>query len=170
MCTVKGAVSVETLAKNGTFQAVCYDHAARRFVLRNATASLAGRKDALRLHTDNGAFEMTADQLVILQSGQARAAAELQPGARLSGFALKPQPDFRLTSGDSGGDHFDLDHLTTADCAVANWYPVPSVEALGEADVYKVDLAAGDQSNLLIWRMGPGGGIGIAIVAQQDHK
>jgi hypothetical protein len=166
VCTVNGAVGVETLAKSGSFQAICYDHAARRFVLRNATASQAGRKNVIRLHTDKGSFEMSTDQLVILQSGETtQSAAELTPGARLSGFALTPQTDYRLTSGDSGSKHFDLDHLTTADCAVANWYPVPSVDALGEADVYQVELAAGGQSNLLIWTVGPGGGIGIAIAS-----
>jgi hypothetical protein len=163
VCTAKGAVSVETLAKSGTFQAVCYDLDARRFVMRSASASAAGRKGVIRLHTDKGAFELTTDQLVILQSGATQPAGELIPGARLSGFALKPQTDYRVTSQDSGNAHFDLAHLTTADCAVANWYPVPSIDALGEADVYQFELGPGTRSNVLIWAEGPGGGIGIAI-------
>jgi hypothetical protein len=163
VCTANGVVNVADLAKSGGFQAVCYDHAARRFVLRNATASQAGRRNVIRLHTDKGSFEMTADQLVILQPDQTQSAAELIPGARLSGFALTPQTDYRVTSGDSGDQRFDLEHLTTADCAVANWYPSPSIENLGEAEVYSIELAEPGQSNVLIWTVGPGGGAGLAI-------
>ncbi len=163
ICTTNGAVKVADLARSAGFQAVCYDHGARRFTLRKATAAVAGRKQVMRLHTDKGSFDLTPDQRLVLQSGDTRAAAELTPGTRLCACALKPQSDYRLTSGDSGDQRFDLDHLTAADCAVSNWYPSPSIENLGEAEVYSIELAEPGQSTVMIWTVGPGGGAGVAI-------
>ncbi len=162
VCTANGAVKVEELTRDGGFQAVCYEHGARRFVLRKAVAAAAGRKPVLRLHTDKGPFDLTADQLVILESGASLPVAELTPGTRLCACTLKPQTDYRVISGDSD-NKFAVDHLTAADCAVVNWYPAPSVETLGEAEVYKIELTEGGQSHALVWSAGPGGGFGIAI-------
>jgi precorrin-6B methylase 2 len=47
---------------------------------------------------------------------------------------------------------------------VSNWYPVPSIDDLGEKEVYTIEIAAGGaQPNVVIWTVGAGGGIGIAI-------
>jgi hypothetical protein len=170
VCTVKGAVAIEELAKGAGFEAICFDPNARRYVARTAKAAAAGRKAAIRVHTDKGSFDMTPDQSVILEHGESLAAEELTPGTRLCACTVKPELDYRVTSADFGKERLDLDHLTEADCAVANWYPVPSVEALGEADVYTVEIAAaGAQAGVvvpaIIWTVGPGGGIGIAIAA-----
>ncbi len=165
VCTAKGAVSAEELARGGGFEAICYDPRTRRYVIRPATASAAGRKAVIRLHTDKGSFDLTADQPVILASGALLPAGELTPGTRLCGCAVKPELEYRVRSEDFGHERLDLDHLTEADCAVANWYPAPSVEDLGEAAVYTVEIAAGGgQANVVVWTVGPGGGIGIVIV------
>ncbi len=171
VCTVKGTVAVEELAKAAGFEAICFDPRARRYVARTAKAAAAGRKAVLRVHTDKGPFAMTPDQSIILQHGESLAAEQLTPGTPLCACIVKPQLDYRVSSADFGHERLDLDHLTEADCAVANWYPVPSVEALGEADVYTVEIApAGAQAGVvvpaIIWTVGPGGGIGIAIAAQ----
>lgn len=170
VCTARGAVAVEELAKGGGFEAICYDRNARRYVARTAKAIAAGRKAVIRVHTDKGPFDMTADQSMILEHGDLLAAGELTPGTRLCACMVKPELGYLVTSADFGKERLDLDHLTEADCAVANWYPVPSVEARGEADVYQVEIAAGGtQPNVLvptvIWSVGPGGGIGITIAA-----
>ena len=70
-----------------------------------------------------------------------------------------------------GKERIDLSHLAAADCAVANWYPVPSVDALGDLEVYQVEIAGGadkapgPSENFVVWTTGPGGGIGIVILA-----
>ncbi len=170
VCTSKGAVAVEELAKGGGFELICYEPNTRRYVSRSAKAAPAGRKAVIRMHTDKGRFEMTPDQAVILQDGDALAAGELTPGIRLCACMVKPELDYRVTSADFGKERLDLDHMTEADCAVANWYPVPSVEAVGEAEVYALEIAAGGGQPgaaipAVIWTVGPGGGIGIAIAA-----
>ncbi len=171
VCTVKGAVAVEELAKAAGFEAICFDLKARRYVARTAMAAAGGRKAVVRIHTDKGPFEMTPDQSIILQHGPSLAAEELTPGAQLCACIVKPELDYRVTSADFGRERLDLDHLTEADCAVANWYPVPSLEALGEAEVYTVEIAAASaQAGVvvpaIIWTVGSGGGIGIAIAAE----
>lgn len=164
VCTAKGAVAVEELAKGGGFEAVCYDTSARRYVTKAAKVAAAARKGAIRLHTDKGAFELTPDQPVILEHGGTLPAGELIPGTRLCAFTVKPELGYLVTSADFGKEQLDLEHLTEADCAVANWYPIPSVDDLGEREVYTVEVAAGGaRPNVVIWTIGPGGGIGIAI-------
>ena len=76
-----------------------------------------------------------------------------------------------MTSADVGKERIDLSHLAAAHCAVANWYPVPSVDALGDLEVYQVEIAGGadkapgPSENFVVWTTGPGGGIGIVILA-----
>ena len=165
ICTAKGAITVEELSR-GTFEAICFDSATRRYVTRTAKALPAGRKPVIRVHTDKGPFDLTPDQPVILQDGELLQAGALDPGTRLCACMVKPELGYLVTSADFGKEVIDRDHLTEADCAVANWYPVPSVEALGEADVYQVEVAGGGaQPNVVVWTIGPGGGIGIAIAA-----
>jgi hypothetical protein len=161
--TAKGAVTVEQLAA-GAFEAICYDSGTRRFLTKSAKVSSAGRKAVVRLHTDKGPFEMTAEQRVLLENGGSLVAGELTPGTRLRACEVKPEVGYLVRSADFGREHLDLEHLTPADCAVANWYPVPSVDQLGEAEVYMVEVTAGGaQPNVVLWTVGPGGGIGIAI-------
>jgi hypothetical protein len=163
VCTAKGAVAVEQLATTG-FDAICYDNTLRRYVSRAAKASAAGRKLVIRLHTDKGAFAMTPDQRVILENGGLMAAGELTPGTRLCACEVKPELGHLVTTADFGRERLDLEHLTPADCAVPNWYPVSSVDRLGEAEVFTVEISPGvGQPNVLVWTVGPGGGIGIAI-------
>lgn len=163
VCTAKGAVTVEELARSA-FEAICYDRSTRRYVTRTAKAAPAGRKPVVRVHTDKGPFDLTPDQPVILQDGELLMAGELDPGTRLCACTVKPELGHLVTSADFGKEILDRDHLTEADCAVTNWYPVPSVEALGESEVYQVEIAGGGaQSNVVVWTIGPGGGIGIAI-------
>jgi hypothetical protein len=162
--TAKGAVAVEDLAKGGGFEAICYDHYTRRYLTRAATAAAGGHKAVVRLHTDKGPFELTPDQPVMLEQGGALAAGELKPGTRLCACTVKPELGYLVTSADFGKERVDLEHLTEADCAVSNWYPVPSIDDLGEQEVYTVEIAQGGaQPNVVIWTVGPGGGIGIAI-------
>jgi hypothetical protein len=169
LCTAQGAIAVDELAKRASFEVVSYDLATRRCVVKPAKAIGAGRKAALRLHTDKAGFDLTADQGVMLEHGVSMAAAGLEPGMRLCACAVKPELSNLVRSADFGKERVDLNHLTPADCAVANWYPVPSLEALGEREVYQVDVqggaADGQLSNVLIWTLGPGGGIGIVVLA-----
>jgi hypothetical protein len=154
---------VEELAK-GDFEAICFDRGTRRYITRTAKAAPAGRKAVVRVHTDKGPFDLTPDQAVILQDGELLAAGALDPGTRLCACTVKPELGYLVTSADFGKAVLDRDHLTEADCAVANWYPVPSVEALGEAEVYQVEVAGGGaQPNVVVWTIIPGGGIGISI-------
>ena len=158
--TVKGAVPIHQLT-GGSFDAICYDNTARRYVSRAAKASTAGRKPLIRLHTDKGPFEMTPDQPVVLEHGDLLPAGELIPGKLLCACEVKPElGDLVLgdlvRSADFGHEHLDLEHLTAADCAVTNWYPVPSIDNLGEAEVYTVEIGTGGaRSNLVIWSVGP---------------
>jgi hypothetical protein len=165
VCTAKGAITVEALARSA-FEAICYDNSTRRYITRAAKAAPAGRKTVIRVHTDKGPFDMTPDQPVILQDGELLAAGELDPGTRLCACTIKPELGNLVTSADFGKEVLDLNHLTEADCAVANWYPVPSVEALGEAEVYQVEIEGGGaRPNVIVWTISSGGGIGIAIAA-----
>jgi hypothetical protein len=171
VCTSRGAVAIEELAKGSGFEAICYDPKAQRYVTQPARARSVGRKPAVRLHTDKGKFELTSDQPVVLRDGNSRLAAELTPGTRLCACEAKPELGYLVRSEDQGKDHIDLAHLTPADCAVANWYPVQSVESLGEAEVFQVEIVApGEKSqpplaNVVVWANGPGGGVGIAVYA-----
>ncbi len=171
VCTSRGAVAVDELAKGSGFEAISYDPKAQRYVTQPARARAVGRKPAVRVHTDKGRFDLTADQPVVLQNGDSRFAAELTPGTRLCACEAKPELGFLVRSEDQGKERIDLAHLTEADCAVANWYPAPSVETLGEAEVFQVEIAApGDKSspqvaNVVVWASGPGGGVGIAVFA-----
>jgi hypothetical protein len=163
VCTVKGALPIQQLT-GSSFDAICYDNTARRYVSRAAKASTAGRKPLIRLHTDKGPFEMTPDQPVVLEHGGLLPAGELIAGNRLCACEVKPELGYLVRSADFGHEHLDLEHLTAADCAVTNWYPVPSIDNLGEAEVYTVEIGTGGaRSNLVIWSVGPGGGIGIVI-------
>ncbi|HKD67880.1 MAG TPA: hypothetical protein VKB84_13630 [Candidatus Binataceae bacterium] len=164
VCTAKGAIAVEDLARAG-FEAICFDSGTRRYVAKAAKAVSAGRKALVRLHTDKGAFDLTPDQTVVLQTGELAAAGQLTPGTRLCACAVKPEVGYLVTSADFGRERLDLVHLTEADCAIANWYPVPSVEALAEAEAYSVEIGEGALPNVVIWTIGPGGGIGIVVAA-----
>jgi|SRR5579875_1914661 hypothetical protein len=172
VCTSKGAVAVEDLAKGAGFEAICFDPKRRRYVARPARAAATGRKMVIRVHTDKGSFAMTPDQTVFLEHGAPLSAEELTPGTRLCACTVKPQLDDRVSSADFGKERLDMDHLTQADCAVANWYPVPSVEVLGEAEVYAVEVegtgAPTGAAPAIIWAVGTGGGIGIAIGARVE--
>jgi hypothetical protein len=173
VCTARGAVAVEELAKGGGFEAVCFDSGNRRYITRSARARAAGRKPAVRLHTDQGSFALSSDQAVVLEAGQTRPAKELTPGTRLRACTVKPELGNLVTSADVGKARIALSHLTGAECAIANWYPVPSIDDLGDLEVYQVEIeagaadtkAAGSDSNFVAWTTGPGGGIGIVIVA-----
>jgi hypothetical protein len=171
VCTSRGAVAVEELAKGSGFDAICYDPKTQRYVTQPARVRSVGRKAAVRLHTDKGKFELTSDQRVVLQDGNFRLATELTPGTRLCACEAKPELGYLVRSEDQGKEQVDLAHLTPADCAVANWYPVPSVESLGEAEVFQVEIVApGERSqppvaNVVAWASGPGGGVGIAVCA-----
>jgi len=171
VCTSRGAAAVEELAKGAGFDAICYDPKTQRYVTQPARARSAGRKPVVRLHTDKGKFELTSDQPVVLQNGNFRLAAELTPGTRLCACEAKPELGYLVRSADQGKEKVDLAYLTAADCAVANWYPAPSVESLGEAEVFQVEIVApGDKSppqvaNVVVWAAGPGGGVGIAVCA-----
>jgi hypothetical protein len=166
VCTVTGAVAIEELVKGGGFSAICYDIGTRRYAVRAAKVVPSGRRSVVQVHTDKGKFDLTPEQPVLMQDGQLHAAGELTPGARLCACAAKPELGCLVTSADFGRERLDLDHLTEADCAVANWYPVPAVEKLDDAEVFKVEIAAGGaQPNVVIWTVGPGGGIGIVITA-----
>ncbi|MGO9062193.1 MAG: hypothetical protein ACLQU2_33250 [Candidatus Binataceae bacterium] len=169
--TARGAVAVEVLAKGGGFEAVCFDRNARCFVARAARASAAGRKPAVRLHTDKGSFALSSDQPALLEDGQICLASELTPGTRLRACTVKPELGNLVTSADVGKERIDLSHVAAADCAVANWYPVPSVDALGDLEVYQVEIESGTAddkargaANFVAWTTGPGGGIGIVIL------
>jgi hypothetical protein len=179
--TSRGAVTVEELAKGAGFEAISYDRKAQRYVARPARARATGRKQMVRLHTDKGRFELTADQPVVLETGESRPAAELTPGTRLCACEVKPELGNLVKSEDVGKERVDLAHLTAADCAVANWYPAASVERIGEAEVYQVEIeggptnrtgteagataAQGPAANVVVWSIGPGGGIGIVVTA-----
>jgi hypothetical protein len=171
VCTSRGAVVVEELAKGSGFEAICYDPKTLRYVSQPARVRSAGRKPVVRLHTDKGKFELTSDQPVVLQEGNSRLAAELTPGTRLCACEAKPELGYLVRSEDQGKEQVDLPHLTPADCAVANWHPAPSVENLGEAEVFQVEIVApGEKSqppvaNVVVWASGPGGGVGIAVCA-----
>ena len=173
VCTARGAVAVEDLAKGGGFEAISFDSKSHRYVARPARARAAGRKPALRLHTDKGSFALTFDQPVVLETGQTRPAEELTPGTRLRACTVKPELGNLVTSADVGKERIDLSHLTAAECAIANWYPAPSLESLGDMEVFQVEIeggasegkGAGRESNFVAWTPGPGGGIGIVIVA-----
>jgi hypothetical protein len=172
VCTTRGPVSIEQLATAGAFEAVCYDPATQRYLARPARAQAAGRKPTVRVHTDQGRFDLTSDQQVMLEAGGFEMAAELTPGTRLCACTVKPEPGNLVTSKDLEKIVVDLAHLAAAECAIANWYPVPSVETLGLADVYKVEIegaaAVGDserEPNFVAWTSGPGGGIGIVVIA-----
>jgi hypothetical protein len=97
VCTAKGAVAVEELAKGGGFEAICYDSSMRRFVTKAAKASAAGPKAVIRLHTDKGPFELTPDQPVIMEEGGVLAAGELTPGTRLCACTVKPELGYLVT-------------------------------------------------------------------------
>ncbi len=169
VCAAKGPVSVEELARGGAFDLVCFDTNTRRYVTRSAKAMPAGRRSVLRLHTDKGSFEMASEQAVVLQNGDWLNAGELAPGMRLCAAALKPEAGYLVRSADFGREQFALDHLTEADCAVANWYPVPSVELVGEAEVYEIEVSGpGAGCHPMLWSVGPGGGIGIAIAVEKS--
>jgi hypothetical protein len=173
VCTARGAVAVEELAKGGSFEAISFDSSSRRYVARPARARAAGRKPAVRVHTDQGSFSLTSDQAVVLEAGQTRPAAELTPGTRLRACTVKPELGNLVRTADVGKERIDLSHLTGAECAVANWYPVPSIETLGDLEVYQIEIdggaadgkTAGPEPNFVAWTPGPGGGIGIVIVA-----
>lgn len=163
VCTAKGAITIEELARS-TFEAICFDFSTRRYIIRPATAASAGRKAVIRVHTDKGPFDLTPDQPVILQDGELLAAGELDPGARLCACTVKPELGDLVTSADFGKEILDRDHLTEADSAVANWYPVPSIDSLGEVEVYQIEVQGGGvRPNVIVWILGPGGGIGIAV-------
>ncbi len=164
VCTARGAVAVEELAKGGGFEAICFDSGSHRYVARPARARAAGRKPAVRLHTDQGSFALSSDQPVVLEAGQTRPAQELTPGTKLRACTVKPELGNLVTSADVGKTRIDLSHLTAAECAIANWYPVPSVDDLGDLEVYQVEIeggvsdtkAAGRESNFVAWTTGPG--------------
>jgi hypothetical protein len=171
--TSRGAVAAHELAKGDGFEALCFDPKAQRYVARPARARAAGRKQLVRLHTDKGSFELTSDQPVVLETGGFRLAAELTPGTRLCACEAKPELGNLVRTEDVGKERIDLAHLAPADCAVANWYPVPSVEAIGEAEVYQVEIEGGGPAdkaqpttaNVVVWATGPGGGIGVVVTA-----
>jgi hypothetical protein len=172
VCTSRGAVAVDELAKGSGFEAICYDPKTQRYVTQPARARAVGRKPAVRVHTDKGRFDLTADQPVMLQNGDSRLASELTPGTRLCACEAKPELGFLVRSEDQGKERIDLAHLTEADCAVTNWHPAPSVESLGEAEVFQVEIAGapadkspGQIANVVAWASGPGGGVGIVVYA-----
>lgn len=166
VCTTRGAIAVEELAKGSGFEAICFDSSSHRYVTRPARAQPAGRKLALRLHTDKGSFSLSCDQSVLLVSGQTLPAEELTPGTQLRACEAKPELGNLVTSADVGKERIDLSHLTSADCAVANWYPAPSIESLGDLEVYQVEVQGGGDkaANFVAWTTGPGGGVGIVLL------
>ena len=163
VCTTKGAITVDQLA-SGRFDAICYNSNTRRYFTRAAKAVPAGLKPVIRMHTDRGQFDLGPEQLLVLQDGEMMPAARVDPGTRLCACSIKPETGFLVTSAALDKETLDLEHLTEADCAIANWYPVPSIEALSDAEVYRVEVEGGGATpNVVVWTPGPGGGIGIVI-------
>ena len=98
--TARGAVAVEVLAKGGSFEAICFDRNTHRFVARPARASAAGRRPAVRLHTDKGSFALSSDQAALLEDGAIRLAQRTDPGNTASRLHGKTGT---RRSGDFGG-------------------------------------------------------------------
>ncbi|MGO9057671.1 MAG: hypothetical protein ACLQU2_09855 [Candidatus Binataceae bacterium] len=77
---------------------------------------------------------------------------------------MKPELGNLVTSADMGKERIHLSHLTSSDCAIANWHLVPSLEVLGDLEVYQIEIEggasdgkmAGRESNFVAWTKGSG--------------
>ena len=139
--TSRGAVAVEVLAKGSSFDAICYDP--------RPSATSPSRRGRARRPQAGGPAAYRQGQLradfrpaVVLQDGAIPLGQPNSPRER--GLRMRRQAGTGLSGrfGDQGKERIDLAHLAAADCAVANWYPVPSVESLGEAEVFQVEIEA----------------------------
>jgi|GEM_PF-3100774 hypothetical protein len=169
--TANGITALGKLGAGSSADVLSYDLPRRRFLRLNARLVAAGPKTIVKVQTDKGPFTAAAGQQVMLEDGSWVAAGELEPGMRLRAFTSQPtRRDLVEGQGDCFRSADAAQHeLIGAECAVANWYPVPAVTTQGqdEACTATLDAAIAFPPNLLLWIAGPAGGVGIVVAAQR---
>ena len=86
--TEQGPVAVADLAKRPSFIVVSYDPPSNRFKAKRAQAWLSGEKPVLRIKTDKGSFDLSADHPLRLSTGEYVKAGDLRIGTSLFSCAI----------------------------------------------------------------------------------
>jgi hypothetical protein len=170
ICTAKGPMAIAELTSGGGVAAIGYDPAQRRYLQTTLKAKPGGQKPVVRVTTDKGPFTVACEQLVMLDDGRLVPALQLEPGDRLRACVTKER---KLVEGEDDAFKFtggNLLDLVSAECAVANWYPKPTVELTGPVPVCELEAAAptgkdgaGALNTALLWIDNASGGVGIVI-------
>lgn len=86
--TEQGPVAVSELAKRPSFIVISFDPPSKRFKAKRAQAWQSGEKQVLRVKTDKGSFDLSADHPLRLSTGDFVKAGDLHIGMSLFSCAI----------------------------------------------------------------------------------
>jgi len=86
--TEQGPVAVSELAKRPSFIVISFDPPSKRFKAKRAQAWQSGEKQVIRVETDKGSFDLSADHPLRLSTGEYVKAGDLRIGTSLFSCAI----------------------------------------------------------------------------------
>jgi ribonucleoside-diphosphate reductase alpha chain len=86
--TEQGPIAVADLAKRASFITLSFDPPSGRFKAKRAHAWLSGEKQVIRVKTDKGSFDLSADHPMRLSTGEYVKAGDLKIGTSLFSCAI----------------------------------------------------------------------------------